>query len=63
MTIATGLVFLATGAARSAPTTRTNGKVLWTGDLPMGSRSIPAIYETGGRLYLVVSATQPIATG
>jgi quinoprotein glucose dehydrogenase len=32
--------------------------VLWTGDLPAGSRGIPAMYEANGKQYLLVSATQ-----
>ena len=34
------------------------GKVLWTGALPAGSQGIPAMYEAGGRQYLLVNATQ-----
>ena len=61
ITTATGLIFLATGDGKLRAYDEDTGKVLWTGDLPMGSRSIPAMYETGGRQYLVVGATQPLA--
>lgn len=63
VTTATGLVFLATGDGKVRAYDEENGKLLWTGDLPMGARSIPAMYEAGGRQYILVSATQPIATG
>jgi quinoprotein glucose dehydrogenase len=39
------------------------GQVLWTGDLPAGSRGGPAMYEINGRQYLVVNATQGPAGG
>jgi quinoprotein glucose dehydrogenase len=38
-----------------------NGRVLWTGDMPAGSRGIPAMYEVNGRQFFVVSATATIA--
>jgi quinoprotein glucose dehydrogenase len=37
--------------------------VLWTGDLPGQARGIPAMYEVGGRQYLVVNATSPSGGG
>jgi len=36
------------------------GRVLWTGDLPAGSRGVPAMYEVNGKQYLLVSATQGV---
>ncbi|MEX2399315.1 MAG: PQQ-binding-like beta-propeller repeat protein [Rhodothermales bacterium] len=32
-----------------------DGSVLWTGDLPASGEGIPAVYEVGGRQYVVVS--------
>jgi len=40
-----------------------NGKVLWTTDLPAGSRGIPAMYEVNRKPYLVISATSPVTRG
>ncbi|MEO5740930.1 MAG: hypothetical protein ABIS29_10090, partial [Vicinamibacterales bacterium] len=37
-----------------------NGRVLWSGDMPAGSRGIPAMYEVNGRQFFVVNATSPI---
>jgi quinoprotein glucose dehydrogenase len=36
------------------------GKVLWMAPLPAASRGVPAMYETNGRQYLVVNATQGV---
>ena len=33
------------------------GQVIWTTELPAGSRGIPAMYEVNGRQYFVVNAT------
>ena len=37
-----------------------NGRILWTGQMPAGSRGIPAMYEVDGRQFFVVNATSPI---
>jgi quinoprotein glucose dehydrogenase len=57
---ATGLVFVATGDGKVRAFDEDNGKLLWTGDLPAGSRSIPAMYEANGKQYLLISATQVV---
>ena len=51
-----GLVFVGTSSdrkirARDADT----GKVLWQYDLPAASEGVPAVYEAGGREYLVIA--------
>jgi glucose dehydrogenase len=53
-----GLVFHAGGDGKVRAYDADNGRVLWTGTLPAGSQGIPAMYEAGGRQYLLVNATQ-----
>lgn len=55
-----GLLFLATGDGKVRAYDADTGKILWTADLPAGSRGIPSMYEWNGREYLVISATWPI---
>jgi glucose dehydrogenase len=54
----TGLVFHAGGDRKLRAYDAETGKVLWTGALPAGSQGIPAMYEAGGRQFLLVNATQ-----
>jgi len=61
--IATGLLFVAASDGKIRSYDADTGKVLWTADLPAGSEGIPAMYEAGGRQYLVVSASSPINAG
>ena len=65
ITTSTGLLFHAGGDGKVRAHDVETGKILWTGNLPGGSRGVPAMYEAGGRQYLVVNATQgPVpATG
>jgi quinoprotein glucose dehydrogenase len=58
ITTATGLLFHAGLDGKLRAYDAETGKVLWTGDLPAGSRGIPAMYEVNGKQYLLVSATQ-----
>jgi quinoprotein glucose dehydrogenase len=58
----TGLLFHAGEDGKVRAHDATTGKVLWTGTLPAGSRGGPAMYEVGGRQYLVVNASQ-VPTG
>ena len=51
-----GLIFIAGGDGKVRAFDQDNGKVLWTANLPAVSQGIPAMYETNGRQYLVVSA-------
>jgi quinoprotein glucose dehydrogenase len=53
----TGLVFLAGIDGKVRAFDEDTGHVLWTGTLSGSSRGIPAMYEAGGRQYLLVSAT------
>jgi quinoprotein glucose dehydrogenase len=57
VTTSTGLVFLAGGDMKIRAYDEATGKVLWTAKLPGQSEGIPAMYEAGGRQYLVVNAT------
>jgi len=58
-----GLIFHAGGDSRVRAYDADTGKVLWTGNLPAGSRGIPAMYEVNGRQFLVVNATQGVLGG
>jgi quinoprotein glucose dehydrogenase len=40
-----------------------NGRTLWSGQLPMGTEGLPAMYVLNGRQYLVVNATTPLTWG
>ena len=40
-----------------------SGKTLWSGQLPMGTEGLPAMYVLDGRQYLVVNATTPLTWG
>jgi quinoprotein glucose dehydrogenase len=55
-----GLLFAAGNDGKMRAFDAANGAALWSGELPGGSRGIPAMYETGGRQYLVVPATVPL---
>jgi quinoprotein glucose dehydrogenase len=54
---ASGLIF---GGSKSDETMRAydenTGKVLWEAKIPAGPEGIPAVYEVGGREYIVISA-------
>jgi glucose dehydrogenase len=50
-----GLIFVATSSDRKFRAyDQDNGKVIWEYNLPAGSDGIPAVYETGGREYVVI---------
>jgi quinoprotein glucose dehydrogenase len=51
------LIFLAGGDMKIRAYDEATGQVLWTAKLPAESEGIPAMYEVGGRQYLVVNAT------
>jgi quinoprotein glucose dehydrogenase len=55
----TGLVFLAGSDGRVRAFHGDTGQVLWTGVLSGSSRGAPALYDVGGRQYLLVSSTVP----
>jgi glucose dehydrogenase len=63
-----GLLFIATSSDRKfRARDEQTGKVLWEYDLPAASEGVPAVYELGGRQYVVIpvggdglfSAVQP----
>ena len=60
---ATGLLFVAASDGKIRSYDADTGDVLWTADLPAGSEGIPAMYEAGGRQYLVVPASSRINAG
>ena len=49
--------------ARSAPSTRDTGRVLWARELEANPEGIPAVYEVGGRQYLAFAAGASWGTG
>jgi quinoprotein glucose dehydrogenase len=52
---ASGLLFVATASDRKFRAyDQDSGQVLWEKDLPRGSEGVPAVYEIGGREYLVL---------
>jgi quinoprotein glucose dehydrogenase len=59
----TGLLFIATRDGKLRAFDQDNGRVLWTANLPGGSEGIPAMYEVGGRQYLVVQASSSLMSG
>lgn len=59
----TGLIFIAASDGKLRALDEDTGKVLWTATLPAGAEGIPAMYEAGGRQYLVVSASSSITPG
>ena len=63
ITTATGLLFHAGLDGKLRAYDAETGRVLWTGNLPAGSRGIPAMYEVNGKQYLLVSATQGSGRG
>ena len=60
VTTSTGLLFHAGGDGKLRVYDSETGRVLWTGQMPAGSRGIPAMYEANGRQFFVVNATSPI---
>jgi quinoprotein glucose dehydrogenase len=60
---ATGLIFIAASDGKIRALDDETGKVLWTATLPAGSEGIPAMYEAGGRQFLVVPASSNVNAG
>lgn len=60
VTTSNGLLFHAGGDGKLRVYDSDNGRILWTGQMPAGSRGIPAMYEANGRQFFVVNATSPI---
>jgi len=59
----TGLIFIAASDGKIRALDEETGKVLWTAALPAGSEGIPAMYQAGGRQFLVVPASSNINAG
>jgi glucose dehydrogenase len=57
VTTSTGLIFMPGGDLKIRAYDQGTGKVLWTASLPGNSQGIPAMYEVGGKQYLIVNAT------
>ncbi len=59
----TGLLFVNCKDSRVRAYDADSGKVLWAAVLPADTEGIPALYEAGGREYLVVPAASPASNG
>ena len=59
----TGLIFIAASDGKLRALDEETGQVLWTAALPAGSEGIPAMYESGGRQYLIVLASSDVNSG
>jgi quinoprotein glucose dehydrogenase len=59
----TGIVFSTAKDGHIYAFDARNGRVLWAGQLPMGTEGLPAMYALNGRQYLVVNATTPLTWG
>jgi len=59
----TGLIFIAASDGKLRAFDEDTGKVLWSTTLPACSEGIPAMYEVGGRQFLVVSASSNLNLG
>jgi quinoprotein glucose dehydrogenase len=59
----TGLLFVDCADGKLRAYDASNGKVVWSYDLPAAAVGNPAIYEVNGREYLVVSATAVKSSG
>jgi quinoprotein glucose dehydrogenase len=60
ITTSAGLLFHAGGDGKLRVYDSDNGRVLWTGEMPAGSRGIPTMYEVNGRQFFVVNATSTV---
>jgi quinoprotein glucose dehydrogenase len=52
-----GLIFFAGNDAMLHVVDRNTGEELWSAELPSGSQGVPAVYEAGGRQFVLVTAT------
>ena len=59
----TGLLFATAKDGKVRAYSADDGKILWSADLPHGTEGLPAMYEVGGRQYLVVCATTGLTWG
>ncbi|MET0215168.1 MAG: PQQ-binding-like beta-propeller repeat protein, partial [Vicinamibacterales bacterium] len=63
ITTSSGLLFPAGGDAMLRVYDSETAQVLWSVELPSGSRGIPAMYEVNGRVFFVVNATSATEAG
>jgi quinoprotein glucose dehydrogenase len=63
ITTSAGLLFHPGGDGTLRVYDSDTGRVLWTSELPAGSRGIPAMYEVNGRQFYVVNATAATEAG
>ncbi|HTG89359.1 MAG TPA: c-type cytochrome, partial [Vicinamibacterales bacterium] len=63
ITTSSGLLFHAGGDAMLRVYDSETGRVIWSAELPSGSRGIPAMYEVNGRQFFVVNATSATEAG
>ena len=55
------MIFVATSSDRKFRAyDQDNGKVIWEYSLPAGSDGVPAVYEIGGREYIVFCASAQV---
>ena len=57
------MIFIGASDGKLRALDEETGKLLWTATLPAGAEGIPAMYEAGGRQYLVVSASSRVTPG
>ena len=55
----TGLLFATSKGGKIYAFDAENGRELWSANLPWETYGMPAMYEAGGRQFIVVSATSP----
>ena len=60
---ATGLVFATAKDGRLRAFDEDTGAIVWSFKMPGGAQGIPAMYEVGGRQYLIVSSTASVSFG
>jgi quinoprotein glucose dehydrogenase len=60
---ATGLIFIAASDGKLRALDEETGETLWTFTLPAGSEGIPAMFESGGKQFLVVQASSNLNDG
>jgi quinoprotein glucose dehydrogenase len=63
VTTSSGLLFHAGGDGILRVYDSETARVLWSAELPSGSRGIPAMYEVNGRQFFVVNATSSLDAG
>jgi quinoprotein glucose dehydrogenase len=57
LVLSTGVLFVAARDGKIRAYDASNGKDLWTAQMPAGARAMPAYYEIDGQPYILVAAT------